>query len=538
VALAWIGSNRLSRLGGERVGRALPVVRKRELCSLAKVDRLDAAPAAAPAAEAEPEARSKPARLPAPESRNMEIDAMLAYWQGLAPQFQPRVTGYLYRLWPICDLKTLDPSAKTNIAKFTRAPESKKAILREFGTGEYDLKLTDLDQSRNGQICTSRFSFLESYADYPPILDVRTLDLNRKENRSYVEWLRATGKLGAVTGSNAGGATADTATAALAAGFQALLAELRGKKNSPESVDATLAQISQMYAGASKASVDMALAQVRQNSPADLVELIGKLQTAMHRPESEGPRMLELLMKSQADASKMLLEASNKNTELVLKLVEARSAGAGSIERTLETITAIRNAFGDGGRRGERWYHMFEPHLPTVFGTLDKFASALPLFARRPAAAPGQAAAVANPAAPGAPAGLPANPAMEARAQASFPAPVEDQRGGDMFQQFLMQIWVPMLSHLNQGARGEIFADFVAAGWGMTVSDHAAFRAMGRDRILGMIRAQPEAWRQIQPIEPQAIAFLDEFLAWRPNWAEEEEVAPPPSGPVDFGGVR
>jgi hypothetical protein len=334
--------------------------------------------------------------------------------------------------------------------------------------------------------------------------------------------------------------------AALAAGFQTLLTELRSKKGSESSVDATLAQISQMYAGASKASIDMALSQVAQQSPEGTLDLITKLKAAFVQPapapSNSSEQLLGLIIKMQGDSTKAMADSSTKQMELMLKLIESkRTEGGGSgfkgLQEFAAAVVSLRDVFGGNGGGSGKWFD--SPFVGQALGTLDKFVTAIPFMAaRRPGAgSPFQPNPHPYPMPAAGPQGLPASqPEVFQDPPTQQPQPQQADMSGAIIQLFT-QIWVPMVQHLNGGARGEEFVDYVMAGWPFTLTDHAQLKAMGREALVNLIKQQPAAWNMLAPIEAQFNVFLDQFLAWHQGWDEEEDEPPPagpPQGPVDF----
>lgn len=159
------------------------------------------------------------------------------------------------------------------------------------------------------------------------------------------------------------------------------------------------------------------------------------------------------------------------------------------------------------------WMEFFQPVLPEVAGILKAFATPLAgvmaqRMMQRPQP-PGQQQHVTQPPAIQAPA------AESNGAQPSAPPPNEQQQ--DLVN-FIERITPPMLNHLSQGYSGEVFASFIADGW-------------GTERVQQMQMAPPEAimqfykstpyWAQLQDRENGFVKFLQEFAAWKPEDDDE-----------------
>jgi hypothetical protein len=181
------------------------------------------------------------------------------------------------------------------------------------------------------------------------------------------------------------------------------------------------------------------------------------------------------------------------------------------------------NGSGGGVSRSRMgaWMEFFQPVLPEVAGILKAFATPLAgvmaqKMMQRPQAT-GQQQQVTPPNMAPPPQGIqqPTNSAPVVAA-ATAPPPNPDQQG---LIDFIERITPPMLNHLSQGLSGEVFASFVADGW-------------GTERVQQMQLAPPEAiiqfykstpyWAQLQDREKGFLQFLTEFAKWKP----EEEDAP------------
>lgn len=487
--------------------------------------------------------------LPIPAARELSIDQLIAYWKSI-PDFQlPRILGYLYRHDP----RIILPKGQHYIHKYASPVESADQIIRQWGAGEYGLKLSDAAKALGrGEVCRARFKSRENYAEIPPVLDYETLDMDHKDNRAFIEWARTNGRLPKLQSQQQpGNPTNDAAVQGLVSTLNTVLPRLLEKK-SDNSTDASFSKIIEMFATANKTSLDMALSQVKQNSPKETIELITALQAAFHQPapSNSSEKLLELFLKMQGESQAALAAANNRNIELLLKVVESKrdehGGGMKNFREMLETMAAMREMFG-GDDGGGKWGWL-RPFVPQALGVVDRLASAIPFIA-------GRRNAQQQPGPPGAPPSHPMPPASPPVIAPSSAAPdgmpngvpgvgsvpPQGGDGGDpmmsaMFNGLIQQIWLPLIKHLNEGARGEEFFDFVAVGWGLGVSEHAQLKAIGLERIVSMVKVQPQAWQMVASIESEFRVFIQQLLNWSPDWEQSQEVDPPGAAliPVDF----
>lgn len=72
---------------------------------------------------------------------------------------------------------------------------------------------------------------------------------------------------------------------------------------------------------------------------------------------------------------------------------------------------------------------------------------------------------------------------------------------------------MPMIvKSLNQGGDGYGLAATVIALFGRPMYDQAA--GLGKDKVMQIVRAEPDLWREVAPIEAKFSRFLDEFMGY------------------------
>ena len=83
---------------------------------------------------------------------------------------------------------------------------------------------------------------------------------------------------------------------------------------------------------------------------------------------------------------------------------------------------------------------------------------------------------------------------------------------GLMLRGVLRQFMPMLLAAVNQGGDGYGLAKTVIALFGRPTYDQAA--ALGKDRIIELVKSEPDLWIQVAPIEARFNRFLDEFMGY------------------------
>lgn len=475
------------------------------------------------------------AKLPLPRSKTLSIEQLLEYWQSVPAEFSSRLSGYLYRHWPII-VRT-----PAYIDKLATPPESKEIILRQHGTGSYEIKLTDLDKPRGGEVCRARFKFDESFTEYEPVVEILELDQGHRENRTYIEWLRSKGKL-KMPGEQTTGGTSDVAVKEMSAVLREVLADARAARqsNNKDGVESAYAKISEMFTSANKTVLEMVLGQFKQNSPADFLQLLTAFKEFAAPQGAQPLEMLKLIREffpqqhpKQADDAftkfivDQLSEERKANRELMAKLLERKEESGDAlsqIEKIGGVIEAVRGIAGEGGGGGRtgKWGWLQEIGTAAVQpgGALSSLLGPLATWglAKMSGWKPGQAAPGAPPP-PGQPPVQPPPPGLPG-APPQQPQPnvdPQEQFMADGLMNLFAAISMPLMKFLQEGRPGDEFADYLIEGGMLDALKLEELRQIGREKIMGMLRKQPQAWQFIQPIEQKFSQFIDEFLAWEPQ---------------------
>ena len=84
-----------------------------------------------------------------------------------------------------------------------------------------------------------------------------------------------------------------------------------------------------------------------------------------------------------------------------------------------------------------------------------------------------------------------------------------------MLRGVLRQFMPMLLTAVNQGGDGYGLAKTVIALFGRPTYNQAS--ALGKDRIMQLVKSDPDLWTQVVPIEARFSRFLDEFTGYDPD---------------------
>jgi len=93
-----------------------------------------------------------------------------------------------------------------------------------------------------------------------------------------------------------------------------------------------------------------------------------------------------------------------------------------------------------------------------------------------------------------------------------------------MLRGVLRQFMPMLLTAVNQGGDGYGLAKTVIALFGRPTYDQAA--GLGKDKIMQLVKSEPDLWTQVVPIEARFSRFLDEFTGY-----DDQVDVQPQSGP-------
>jgi len=103
---------------------------------------------------------------------------------------------------------------------------------------------------------------------------------------------------------------------------------------------------------------------------------------------------------------------------------------------------------------------------------------------------------------------------------ANRPSDVPARREEVMFHGIFRRFMPMLLTALSQGADGYGLANTVIALFGRPTYDQIS--GLGKDKIMQLIKADPDLWAQVAPREAEFTKFLNEFTRYD-AWAAEQK---------------
>lgn len=474
---------------------------------------------------------------PRPKSKggNVPWEEGIAYWRGLPPEFIERSSFYVIREWPALDrLQELTPEELELIRlKQRREPfknidkryqpfeetDTRMAFLRRYGSGDYKCYFNDIGVTgAKDPLLKSRnlFKFIVSFhdPDFPPILDpsrpdkgIGILDLTHPANQSYISDLRMKGVL--LPDKKAG--DDNVATGEVISSMANRIESLAGEvaKGQQDKIVERIDRIAEKVGNGNGASsmVEMLRAAKELVTPAPVVAstenamlntIVTLLTRQMETSQAEAKELREELrevrkVQTSPIAPKGILE----------QLSELASAG--------EALNKVKGLFGGATEavapafRGKfAWLEAVREILPDAKDIL------LPVMT-------GVGEYIASKASP--------QTARAPIANGNGKAPV-----GDRFATLLKETITPsMLTHLNNGDSGEVFAAWLFDGFPVEFEKFQQFRhpllpgLVGAPAIIEGYRRSAVWGSELAHREQQFQVFVQEFCAWKP---EEDEDMP------------
>ena len=456
-------------------------------------------------------------KIPDPPSKIMKDSQQDETWEYLE-SFTEAMWGhtdiYLYRAWPVINR---DPFF---IGRFptTELPRlTKEVLIRTFGSGDYKILATDVNKTvkgKGGKFFEAYFSY--RVPDYPPVVVIEELDLNHKNNRTYVDKLRAEGKLdsdGRVkVNQPVGVAGNDPALMAL---VTQLVRQITDKVQVNK--DPATEAMSTMFMKTHEQSMQLLKDQVKTDDPDKLVKMLSALKEMMPKAES-GNAMLEVVVKMQENMAKMQADASKGREELLMKMMEIVSAKKeeGGIKEQLETFQLLKEVVGggDGGSKNPKWWETAIEHGAPLLGKVfDMVVGVMSvknyekgLQMRQQQQNPQQ----------------PVQEAPQAITEGGKVVEMTKQEEKVVVSQFgkLLQTYGGLiLSAINKEQSGDDFADALVGMVGKPT--YIQIAQLGKEGMIAEMKAVPEFWEKLAPIEPMVVQFVEEFLEYG-NEKEEE----------------
>lgn len=483
------------------------------------------------------------------------------YFKLLTPAMWSHVSVYVYRVKPKIRRQLRDADLPNYIDCFGE-PFTLDQFIGRHGGGKYQLRVNDNDRKGQQRDARTMFTCDLDIDDikHPPILEYAELELDARENQSYITWLRsqgildARGKVVQPSNSNANGS-----------GFRDMVDMVRAvrditsdtAKTRPSSEDDSL----------SKSVGNILVEQMRQNDPSKQVaataSLVQNVKEMMDSGKSDSgiAKIHELLITMQAEQRKLDAEQRKHDMEMFKMMLEAnKPAPDTDVDKLTKMYSLAQQIFGDHPTsRRTGWDIGYDiardvalpaiNSIGSIFtnimalrrGTVPAAPGATPSPAPVPvafdpyrdtAAAAAYAASIRNQAPPlatpaSAPAAAPPPPATQATPP---PAGGPNAQVLEIFQNYGQLV----LNAINNATPGWIFADNLVGLLG--TATHAMIAQHGEPALVAAMKSIPEF---AVFGEARLTTFVHEFINFEEygDYAEtddEEEVKEIPPAKIDI----
>lgn len=473
--------------------------------------------------------------LPIPPSKQLNWEQMQEYFALLTKEMWSHVMVYLYRLKPRIIRQLKDPDAP-NYIDCVSEPFSMEYIINRHGGGKYMVECTDSARKKYGETAhLFRCYFVVDEVRYEPKLNYEELDVNNRENMSFIQMLQHRGVL-----DGKGHPVSNTQATAQpgAGGVNAeVIKEILGfvSKMSADQQENLRSRLSTDKDSIGKSVGDILLEQMKQNDPNKQTESMVKLISAIQA--MYGQNKAADTTNVYAPFIQMLSEQNKTLVSLIEKVGKQRETEPpphDDLDR-LDKILNIAERLRGGGRRGP-WDigldYAREVGVPliTTIGNLigmRRGVGPIPMPAANPAAAVPNGAAppmaafdpYANPAATRAYASSLANqPAAGNNPIGTPPQPNPAPAGASNDLLVLLQSYSGMvLNALNNNVPGYDFADNIVRLLGAV--PHAMISNYGEDAIVQSMLLLPEV---AMFGEIRLRRFTNEFIHYQEILDEQE----------------
>lgn len=477
--------------------------------------------------------------LPLPPGKNLSWDQAQQYLSLLSPAMWSHVMIYVYRVKPKIRRQLRDPNSPNYIDCLSE-PFTLDYFISRHGGGKYQLQAVDTEARRdsNGSQlfkCNMEINDVQ----HPPILNYDELEIEARENKSYITWLQNKGILdgkGNVVQPQAAGQPAASGPASLAA-KEVLDILGYAHKMTTEQQNQFRAQFAPGEDSLSKSVGQILLEKMKQDDPGKdwdrMMTFIEKV-TMQKQPDNGFAQMLQMQQeqrKTDLEYTRLLLENQNRNST------------EGQFGQFREIISFARELWQSGGGGGRRsaWDTGLEiardvalPAIQSIGGIVTNIMAlrngAAPVApmpaAAQPAAVQGAFDPYAN---PGAARQYASTLAAQQPAQQTPPQPPpqppppggpaapEAQLFG-LFQQYGNLV----VNALNNGTPGYDFADWITGLLG--TATHAMIAGQGEAALAATMLQIPEiaifGEVRVRTFVNEFVHY-EEFLA-NPDGPEEE----------------
>jgi hypothetical protein len=319
-------------------------------------------------------ARMAARKLP-PLPPKITFEEFISYWRQLSGEQKSHISLYWYRLKPVIDRQLVDKT-KTKYIDVAGSDEQMtyEYMLNQHGGGVYQGIVNDTDIRKNGQITNIMFEIPLSQFD--PVIDLEELDINHRENQTFVNKLKAKGTLtsdGRIN-KNPSAETRKDDIMSSSIVNRLLDAALEPKRNLPPSPPAD--------SGISNLVLEM----MKQNNPnnqlATLLAVVEKLKPSapVEKPDT-ALEYLKLMEMQRANYESKISALNDKLMEILSR--PAPVPEKSNIAEEIDKIKSMAEALGMGSGGGktswvDRLIDTVGPAIPGVVDIISKRLNANP----------------------------------------------------------------------------------------------------------------------------------------------------------------
>ena len=484
--------------------------------------------------------------LPIPPGKNLTWEQVQQYLALLTPGMWSHILVYVYRIKPKIRRQLKDPNSPNYIDCLSE-PFSTEYFINRHGGGKYSLQAVDTD-SRRDSTSSQLFKCIFEINDvqHPPILNYEELELEARENKSYIAWLQNKGILdGKGNVLPQPGQQAPSSSGATNLSAKEVLDILGyAHRMTREQQQEFRAQFAPGDDSLSKSVGTILLEKLKQDDPGkDWDRMIALIEKAQ-KPDagiSQIIHMQEQQNKTNLEYAKLLLDSTTKNQN-------AQNATKNQFGEFREFLMFAREIWQTGNGRRSGWDTGLEfardvglPVIQTIGATISNLMSLkhggvpIPVAVApgtQPSAIPGVFDPYANPQATRAYANTLAaqQPAQPPPAQAPPPPPPPPPGAaapaGNQLLALFQQYGQLIVNALNNGTPGYDFADYVSGLLGNAT--HAMIAANGEEALTATMLQIPEiAFFG----EPRIRSFVTEFVDYQEYLEDQEPAEEQPQQP-------
>ena len=451
--------------------------------------------------------------LPIPPGNSLDWDQVEKYLALLTPAMWSHLMVYVYRIKPKIRRQLRDPNSPNYIDCLSE-PFTKDYLISRHGGGKYQLCAVDTD-SKRGTKDNQLFKCLLDINDvqHPPILNYDELEIEARENKSYVTWLQNKGILDA-NGKVMTPQPAVPPSAATNLSAKEVLDILGyAAKMNADQQSAFRSQFAPGPDSLSKSVGDILLEKMRQDDPREDWKMMMGFMEKVNKPDGTLGQMLQMQQEQRkTDLEYIKLILANQMTQASPK------SQFGEFREFLMFAREIWQTGGGGGRR-TGWDTGLEiardvvlPGLQTLGATITNIMSLKnggapvaggpggpghtgPPQAFDPYSNPAARAAYAStlnqqPQPQPAPAPAPPPPAPGPSPQPGAPGQPADNDAQNQLIGLFQQYGNLIVGHLNSGTPGYDFAGMIVDLVG--TATHAMIATQGEELLAVTMMKIPE----------------------------------------------